>query len=161
MPNMHTRFHWWLFWKICRLTCVFDFRRCKSTDALSFSVHYLWLRLPLSPSAFPSRPVFLLSTCMHPPLSLMHTLVPSATPCTSSCLRWVARAPLHHLFFSFSSASAPFANRPVTVPVFYPPWSSWQQKLPPPPWIIHESVSVFSFDWRVLIPDHRQSVRVQ
>lgn len=157
-----------LFWKMCRLTCVSGsvFRRCKTNRCTLLSLGlYLLLRLPLSPSSvFPSRPVFLLSARMHSLLSLVHTLahspVPSATPCSSSCLCWVAQAPLHHLLFSFSPASAPFVNRPVTIPVFCPPWSSWQQKLPPTPWIIHESVSVFNFDWRVPIPDLRQSAGV-
>lgn len=67
-------------------------------------------------------------------------------------------ASLHHWLSSLSPASAPFAHRPVTSPPSRPQCSQQQQNLPPTPWIINESASVFSFDWRVQRPDLRQSL---
>lgn len=139
-----------LFRKICRLTCASGsvFTRCESTDALSSSsVLHLSLRLPLSPSS-----AFSPSTCFPPFHSHALSPVTRALPPPLLAALHVpaeqAQAPLHHWLFSLSPASAPFADQPATLPVSCPQRSSQQQKLLPTPWIIHVSVSVFSFDWQ-------------
>lgn len=146
-----------LFWKICRLTCVSHsaFRRWKSTDPLSsfFGAPPITPSPTLSLLCVHSLPCFsslaLLRTlsrcacfCSYPP-SL------SATPCSSSYLNWAVWTSLHHWFFSLSPASAPYVKWPVTFSASCPQGSSQPLKLPPTPWIIHESVSVFSFHWSV------------
>lgn len=123
------------------------------------SLLFLVLHLSLSFTLFPSstftlQPAFLLSAPVH-----FQSLSSTATPCSSSCLSWTAQDCLHHWLLSISPASAPFVSWSVTVSPSCLLCSSKQQKLPPTRWIIHESVSVFSFDWWMPSPDLSQSLR--
>lgn len=125
-----------------------------------FLVLHLSLLLLLFPSSpFTLRPAFLLSALVHFHPSLMRSLSSAATPCSSSCLSWTTQARIHHWLPSISPASAPFVSWSVTVSASCLLCSSQQQKLPPTQWIIHESVSVFKFDWRKPSPDLSPSPR--
>lgn len=147
---------------MCRLTWVSGsaVRWCRSTDALCPSssssswcsvFHSLPPPQPFS-TCFPPRHSHALFTLAH--TSVHSPAACAATPCSASRLHSVAQAPLHHRLVSLLALPLRHSlTGPPLSPRLCPPWSSWQQKLPPTPWIIHESVSVFGFDWRVLTPD--------
>ena len=130
--------------------------------SLLFSVLHLSLCVPLSPS-----PRVHSSTCFPPRALSCTSSRRSCTPSLCSLPPLLAAlhvsAERHRLLlsiigsFRLCPASAPLVNQPVTISGSGPRRSSQRQKLPPTPWIIHESVSVFRLDWRVLTPDLRQS----